>query len=88
MPLDAWRVAPAVTTCIFVRPHEDFYDRVFLVVHGWHNTDVHAVFVEASRHAFGGEDVFAVVDFVLASLRPSVGASPCADSPNILHVHL
>ena len=33
---------------------QDFHDRAFLAVHGWHYTDVHAVFVETSRHAFDG----------------------------------
>ena len=46
---------------------EDFHDRAFLAVHGCHYTGVHAVFLEAGWHAFGGEDVFSVVDFVLTS---------------------
>ena len=65
---------------------EEFLDRVFLVVHGWHYTDVHAMFVEASRLAFGGEDAFVVVDFDLPILRSFVAASWFADAPNLLQV--
>ena len=60
---------------------EEFHDRAFLADHGWHYTDVHAVFVEASSYVFGGEDVFAVVSVVLASLRLFV-----ADAPNLSDV--
>ena len=56
---------------------EHFHDRVFVAVHGWHYTDVHAAFLEASRHAFGAEDGFAGVEFVLVSLWPFVAAVVC-----------
>ena len=67
---------------------EDFHDRASLAVLGWHYTDMHAMFVAAVWHAFGGDYMFAVVDLVLASLRLFVAASWLADAPNLLQVSL
>ena len=67
---------------------EDFQDRAFLAVRGWHYTDVQAVFVETIQHAFGGKNVFAVMDFVPANLNLFVAASWFANATNPLQVSL
>ena len=59
---------------------EDFHDRGFSAVHSRHHTDVKSIFVEACGHVFCDEDVFAMVDFVLANLQSFVAASWFADS--------
>ena len=67
---------------------ENFHERAFLTVHEKHLNYVHSRLLEASAHAFGGKDVSAVVESVLARLRPFVAASLFADAPSLLQVKL
>ena len=46
------------------------------------------MFVEVSKHGFGGEDVFALMEFLLTSLRPFLTALRFADESNLLQVSL
>ena len=63
---------------------DEFHNRAFLAVNGWHYTDVQYMFVETIPKSFGGQDDFAVVDSALASFRSFVVAWWFADKPKLL----